>query len=785
MINGFCIRSAGALKQAFQTTVLFSVMFLPLNAAVAQDATRATSHSEAKVIEEIMVTATKRDTSLQDTGIAISVLGSDELEFRDIKNLEDIENSVPGLKIGSILGAPLINIRGVGLNFISGLGNPGVATHYDGIYLPRAGSVGAASVDMAQVEVLRGPQGTLYGRNSTGGSVNFLSKKPHDEFGAGLTVGEGSYDREFHEAYIEGPVFVDDMALRLYMRRDYFDGYGVNETTGKSIGDNDAVMGHAGLSYHATDNVEVYLSYTRRDEQGAYPYSTALTGVQPILAGLSIPPFITIPSDLSYPTELQTFEDYNIKGLHQPKSTKYTEIGNLTITWDFNGYTLKSITGYVGHLRDRYGSAPEIEADVIILTGHELSHARSQEFNLSSSEWFDGRLNWLLGTYYQVDRAITPAGARISLDEIAGGVLPLDTNLWVVYDPLSKTEDSTSAVFLDGYWSLLDNLRLVAGIRYSKERRELVQTFQPYIGDEANTPGLKEATAPFLRTLGVFAYCVNYKTTKEFTSTDPKLGLEWDTTEDIMMYIQYQTGFKAGGFNTATSCNQFYDPEEIESVEVGIKSTLLDNALTVNAAAFDYDYSDYQVEKVVGFTSLIENAAAASSQGFELEVTYNATHWLVLDLQYSYLDAHYDTYFAVDNFKNTSVISGDAPVEDLSGNRLSRAPQNSVSLGVTFNIPIDHFGIGMAQFRLEGHYSDEVYFREFNADIEKQEEYSTYSAFLSVNSMEDKYTLSLFAKNIGDEHYQVGQIPFDTIKYRGAYIAPPKTVGASIAINFR
>lgn len=783
MNNGLRKQFRNAVTVSLQSALICSAVCLPFNSIRAQESAAKVPDLPSKPIEEVVVTATKRESSLQDTGIAISVLAADQMDFRDMKNLEDIENSVPGLKIGSILGTPLINIRGVGLNFISGLGNPGVATHYDGIYLPRAGSVGAASVDMQTVEVLRGPQGTLYGRNSTGGSVNFISKKPTEDFGAGLTIGRGSYDREFYEGYVEGPVFVDNMALRIFMRRDFFDGYGVNELSGKSIGGNDAVMGHMGLTYNPVDNVDVYVSYTRRDENGTYPYSTALTTVKPILAGLKIAGITLVP-DEAYPTSLETFEDYNTKGLRNPHTDKFTEIGNVTVTWDFSDYTLKSVTGYVGHERHETNASPaDINKFVVYLSRDEISHARSQEFNLSSSAWFDGRLNWLLGLYYQIDKAITPYGAHISIDEIAGTILPLATGLRVVYAPLSKTEDSTNAVFLDGFYSLLDNLRLVAGLRFSEEKRELLQDFRPYISDEANTPGLQEQTAPFLRTLGVFGYCQDLKTVKKFTSTDPKLGLEWDTTDDIMMYVQYQTGFKAGGFNTATSCNQFYNPEEIKSIEVGIKSTWFDNALTINAAAFNYDYTDYQVEKVVGFTSLIENAASATSTGFEVEANYNATTWLMLDAQYSYLDARYDSYQAVDGFNNPSVLESSDPV-DLSGNYLSRAPKNTINVGVTFLLPIDKFGIGMAQFRVEGFYSSDVYFREFNADIEKQEQYSTWNAFLSFDSSDDKMTLSFFAKNIDDEHYQVGQIPFDTIKFRGAYLAPPKTVGASLAVRF-
>lgn len=725
------------------------------------------------VIEEVMVTATKRASSLQDTGIAISVLDSEDLTFRDINSVEDLDSSVPGMKVGTVLGTPLINIRGVGLNFLSGLGNPGVATHADGVYLTRTGSVNAASVDIERVEVLRGPQGTLYGRNATGGSVNFISKRPAEDFGAGLTVGGGDYGREIYEGYVEGPVIGDSFGARLFWREDHFDGYGENETSGKSIGDNAASMGHLALAYAVNDALDLSASYVWRHDEGSYPYSTAATSVR----GLFYPP------GLEFDTSLQTFEPYNIKGVSEPSSEKTTEIANVTASWNVADYTFKSITGYVTHERDEYGHAPEIEKFMVDIFRNEDSEAWSQEFNLSNGSWLDGRLNWLIGAYYQVDEGRTPYGSYINLGETAY----FFTGYQLILPPESETRDTSKAVFIDGYYAILDNLRFVFGIRESRERREFTQTFQPYVADfnfVENTLLTNFLTA-------LIESCDNLSSEKSFSSTDPKLGIEWEISDGIMAYAQYQTGFKAGGFDTSTGCEETYEPEEIEAYELGIKATLLDGNLTLNAAAFNYDYTDYQVEKVEGFQSVIENAAAATSQGFEIEATYTPATWLAIDTQYSYLDATYDEYFARDNFLNTSVISNDAPIEDLSGNTLSRSPKNSVNLGLTFFYYLgqsgfgEALGLGNAQFRIEGFYSDEVHFREFNRSVEVQDAYSTYSAFLSVSSRNEMYSLSVFAKNIGDERYAVGQIPFDSVQYRGIYYAPPRTLGATLSIKFQ
>jgi len=753
---------ARCLKFGTATTVgatLAAATLAAANLAQAQEPARTSQ----PVLEEVIVTATKRETTLQDTAIAISVMSGDQMTFRDIDTIDGLQNAVPGMTVGEVAGTPLITIRGIGLNLISGSGNPGVATHYDGIYLPRPGSANGAVVDVGSVEVLRGPQGTLYGRNATGGSVNFLSRRPADEFGAGLTLGGGKYDRQFYEGYVEGSILPDTLGARAWYRKDEFNGYGNNETNNNDIGGNDTRMGHLAFTYQPIESLDIYGSYTRRDDKGKYPYSTALTSVSDFLG-------------TEYPTSDQSFEPYNIKGLRDPSTDMKTETGNVTITWDFAGYTLKSISGYVGHHRDEAISAPEIQQYVVYTTRNETSDAYSQEFDLSGN-LFDDKVNWLVGAYFQDDDGTTPYGAYVNLNRVLGPYT-------LVYAPASKTKDVTKALFIDGSWSMWDDLRLIFGARYSDEKRELTQTYQPYVADTATQLPNADLTEQFLSIIQPDT-CTNEHHSIKFSSTDPKIGLQWDVTPDIMAYVQYQSGFKGGGFNTSAQCNQTYDPENVDSYEIGLKSTLLDGQLVVNMAAFDYDYKDYQVEKTVQFNSLIENATNASSRGFELSTSFIPVEWVSLDAEYSYLDATYDDYEARDNFQNTSAfLPPDAPIEDLSGNYLSRSPKNTLNVGANFFANINRFGLGRLQLRVEGFYSDKLYFREFNLPIEKQPSYHTYNAFLTVESANEKFSVSVYAKNIGDELYQVGQIGFDAVKYRGAYYAPPRTVGASISMRY-
>ncbi len=238
---------------------------------------------------------------------------------------------------------------------------------------------------------------------------------------------------------------------------------------------------------------------------------------------------------------------------------------------------------------------------------------------------------------------------------------------------------------------------------------------------------------------------------------------------------------ESGGFNVGNSCGQPIDPESIKAVEVGVKSRWLDGALTANAAVFHYDYDDYQIDRVVGLSVEIVNAAKASTLGAEIETSYAAADWLTLDARASYLDAEFDEYFQADPFRNSSGLAGDAPTEDLSGKRLNRSPKYTLGGGVSLE---DTFALtrfaSRARLRVEGFYSDEFFFREFNRPEDRQEAYGTLDAFAEVRWWDDHMGLRFVAKNLTDTRYLAGLLPLGTFYYRGGYYAPPRTFGAAL-----
>ena len=263
-----------------------------------------------------------------------------------------------------------------------------------------------------------------------------------------------------------------------------------------------------------------------------------------------------------------------------------------------------------------------------------------------------------MGLYYTVDDGATPFGAHINLDELFAASTP--TGQVLVFDPTPLTADTTKAVFVDGSWSMLEALRLVFGVRLSKERRELTQTFHPYVEDRATgLPVSSTVTQTLLDTGLLLETCDKEHHARDYASTDPKLGVEWDVLPDTMVYAQYQTAFKAGGFNSSNRCNQSYEPERIKSYELGLKTSLMDGGVVLNSAVFSYDYTDYQVEKVEGFGSVIENAAAATVQGLEIETVVTPTSWLNLDFKYSFLDATYAEYIWREHHEGRDAADGE------------------------------------------------------------------------------------------------------------------------------
>lgn len=708
------------------------------------------------VIEEVIVTATKRASSLQDTAGSISALTADDMAFREVNDMGDLRTQIPNMNYSEIAGSPLISIRGIGQSLETGVGDQAVASHIDGVYLARPGAVSVGTIDLERVEVLRGPQGTLYGRNATGGVINNIQAKPSHELTFGANVAVASFGRKRTAAHLSGPVVSDWLLGRIAVGRQRYTGEGKNIETGERVGDSLVDNYRMALSLQPSDRLVFDVSLFKQHYDGRGPWNVVLNRPVDLLGN-------PVPEDNFTNEKNRTRSDI------EPSTERITEGSILTIDWDAEWISIKSISGYIDHLHEqRYG--PDETSQFIFDTQRlEYSTSRSQEFNFIGTA-FD-RVDWLVGLYYFEDDGSLSLPTFANIDLVS---LPLLGSVNAVAF-LTQYEDEFNkayAGFVDAVWHIAEQLRLNVGVRSGTEIKEVAQTYSAVLQTPTND-------------VPVDPGCDNARFEKKARSTDPKFTVEWNPGSDSMVYFQYQTAFKSGGFNIS-SCNDQYEPEEIKSVELGFRSSWLDNSLTLNVTAFDYSYENFQVFQINGLSADIKNAATASSRGAEIEVAYNATEFFSIDFIGSWLKAEFDEYFDQDGFKNTALLveESNAPVEDLSGNALVRTPNYTYTLGLNFRWPAANLGLGEMRFRLENYGTDEFYFRPFNNPEDRQGAYRLTNAFFGVTSKSERVSAKIFVKNLFDEDYITAIFPIPNVKlYSGTY-GESRTIGAEVSYQY-
>ena len=737
-------------------------------------------------IDEIVVTATKRATSLQDTAIAITAIQAEEMAFRDISGLADMQNMVPNMQYGDVGGVPMIAIRGVGFNLDIGFGEPGVAIHVDNVFLPRLGSASAAGIDMQRIEVLRGPQGTLYGRNATGGAANFISTAPTEDLSIAATIGTGSFQRLRGEASVSGAV-TDWARARLYIKTDQHNGPGINEVTGNRVGDKDMIGLRGAVSLDLAAALTLDLSLYHRVDESALPAMKPARGTT-----------VSSAAGIPYPAE-----DAGVRGSTQnisddrdPYTKRETTLAVATLAYDGGGWSAKSVTGFVDHHSYENYSVDGTKRFIIDGERDETSKAFSQEFDFAGS-LFEDQLDWLFGLYYLQDKGDSNYVPTLNADEVTG-VISTPSGLVVPIDVLLEDQkNQAGAVFGEVSYRFLDDFKLLVGARYSEETKEATQTFTahldtdefvglvPFLQDQLGD--IDPLLAPLVDPLvsqAISDSCSKLPVDVSFSSFDPKVELSWEPDEDTLVYAQYQTAFKAGGIDSS-GCGKSYVPEEISSYEVGFKSSFLDGRLVANAAAFLYRYKNFQVFEFVGLGAQILNAPKASGRGGELELRYAAAEWLGFDTALSYLDAYYDEFSDADGFDNPNLFLRTAEPQDLAGNPLNRAPKYTMNFGVNAAVPLNVMDLSL-RMRGEVYHSDTVHYTQFAPDkpTDRQEAYTLFNAYMALSSERYGFALQGFVKNITDEDYLAGVFPIDLFHMTLHSFAPPRTFGLELSYQF-
>jgi len=728
-----------------------SLPTVPVKTAEAPAPVPAPARNRPAQIEEIVVTAQKNASSVQDLPLAVSAISGKDLAMRGVGGVADLQYQVPSLNYSERSGVVLVTIRGVGNNVDTGFAEPAVASHVNGAYQPRASTGALGMADVARIEVLRGPQGTLYGRNATGGAINYILNEPTDTFEARVTAGAGTLQNGKLVGVVSGPLVDDVLNGRVVVDIDRQNGYVEELERGRELGASRSAEGRVALQLFPGDDLSMSLDLLYRDDRHLDPNFVLVNPPKPELeARLGI-----VPPTQSNP------DDYTLGDYHKVKNNFYNEgqrdtsNGILKVDWDMGWASLKSLTGLQDHQIVRSYDQDATRRDIFhVINFFEDSRSFSQELNLQGvPDW--GR--WIIGAYYFREDYFINIPIEIPAAAAGAG---LGIDLFGQYDIQAQ------ALFADATLDISSRLRAFGGLRYSEDKKELTQTVRLFAG------GLDgQRLDP-----GNGVTCEDLHTVLRFDNLSPRYGLQFDLAEDVMVYAQQQKGYKSGDANFST-CNNTFEPERVDSIELGLKSTWFDRRLIANLALFTNKYTDFQVFKVSGTQGFVVNAPRAKINGGEIELTALPWESLTVSLNASYLDARYV------EFRDTDPANPDAGEQDLAGNQLSRAPTYTLGFGLEQEILIDWWKL--ANLRLRGEYfrSEDVYFRPYGEDMDKQDAYSLVNAFATLLGWDDRFSLRLYGKNLTDKAY-LQHVFADSIGSRVGQPAPPRSFGIDISYRF-
>ncbi len=581
------------LKKIYPLSALTLALSLPFMQAYAEEVEKKAEDKITKKVakketlyETIQITAQKREASIQSTPISVTAISGDVLEQMGVTNMDDFQFFAPGITITNDSMA-IVNIRGIGTTAFGVATDPSSTIYIDGIYQPRPTTGYQDMFDVERLELLRGPQGVLFGRNSVGGALNIISKGPTEDFEGSVGLTLGSYNKQTLTGTFSGGL-TDNSRARLTVLKNTRDGVYTDMLTGDKYQDEDTFATRGTLAIDLSDKLEMVLRADYNKDGG-----TGYIGRRGGYTQDYIDAGVALPND-----------DYDIALDYQPKTDVKVWGLSSTLTYTGDLYTLKSITSYRESDFAQQIDADATEFTVFNINFFETSQSFTQEFQLSNTTP-DG-LDWITGLFY--------------LREDGGGGIDL------LFDGLAIeiTEDNVTeayAAFGQMTYDISDRLRATFGLRYSYETKDY--GFTTNVNGTAVDAGTPD---------------------NSWSAWTPRFALDYDLAKDIMVYASATNGFKSGGFQIGDGTP--FEQEDLWSYETGIKSTLLDNHLRANIGLFLYDYTNLQVVEYDDDTGVSKttNAGEATIKGIEGEFIARASDNLDINLVITYTDATFD-YF--------------------------------------------------------------------------------------------------------------------------------------------
>lgn len=738
------------LSRGPSITLLLCV-FLIHSAAHAQD-----------VIEEIVVTALKREQNIQDVSASITAFTGDQIREMGMTRAQDIGWATPGLYATGSSGDtnPLYTIRGIGLNDVFSNNNPTVGIYVDEIIQPFTPMMGFQLFDMERIEVLKGPQGTLYGRNSTGGAINFISRRPGDETNGYVRLGYGEFERFEAEAAIGGPLS-DTVGGRVaFYTVQQNEGWIDNTVTGDDVGELDQIAVRAMLEWRPTDTFEARLTgtYGREDSEslprehvGFLDSANPANLCASALAGeRNEGPCISSLGYFDPTTDRYTVENSSVLG--QRNDTDTFSI-NFTFNWEIGEMTLTSITGYSEF--DRVYSEDSDGTSIIMLDSQFTDDIKafSQEVRLTGET--EGGIEWVIGAFF-------------SDDTIDGDILQaLDQHFFLTRVDTNWTQESSSAAAFGHFdYPFTDRLSLVGGIRYTHEEKDF-----RYDAVDLDTFG----TTQFLPTpaAGIVSDISN-------NEVSGQISLEYALTDDVLSYFSFSRGFKSGGYKAAIAFNpdelEPFVEETLNAYEIGFKSTLADGKIRLNAAAYYYDWNDFQAfvtEVRSGINVIVlDNAGDAEVYGIEADLLWHPVEGLDIQTAINWMDTE---------IKEFNTIPGTA---DATGNRLANSPEFMFNGRVRYEFPLGNTGFN-AYLLTDIIHRSRVFYSLTNNGQNSQDGFWLWDGRIGVTTQDNKWEAALWAKNLTDEFYVTNS--YDNtggIFPSQNFLGQPRSFGFSLQYNF-
>lgn len=732
-------------------------------------------------IEEVVVTAERREANLQDVPIAISSFSPDDLRANQVTSIGDLQALVPNLSIhvGDANNA-VVYIRGIGQIDSIAFFEPGVGIYLDDVYLGRAQGAFLDVVDVERIEVLRGPQGSLYGRNTVGGAIKYVSLAPTDELSGKFSAVLGNYDRTDLQASLSGPIIGDTLTGRLTVATMKHEGYSENKFDGRRDGDRDVEFARLVLQYDPTDSISLQFA---ADYSKGEPNRSRTPAKETDIAVLVVDPYTFGTSVEVFPADKDPFKvnaDFN--RVEFTETTGYS----LNATWDINDeWQVKSITSY----RDLdYGTELDLDATPISPFGIFYFNEQdqfSQEFQLA---YQGDRLSLISGLYYYNEEG----------DTYDGGVFG---NFLIAASGEASFKTDSYAVFGQIDYDFNEKLTGIFGFRYTEEEKDYQRLVEDFdltalagIGFDPETGEVRYSNPELLSPgsadlhlgggIGVPRPLAD-PDTADFDNFSPKVGLKYQWNDDTNVYATVSSGFKSGGFNGRLADGQLepYDEETLTSYEIGIKSQTFDDRLRTNVSLFYNEYDDLQVSSFEAtadggsFVPVFSNAGEAVMQGVELELTALLTERLTINANVGYLDAQYKEFLA-----GADPISG-APV-DVSGDReMVNAPRWDTLLGFNYQIPMGNSGT--LSLLADMSYRSKTYLEVNSSENLAQDSYTLFNAAMIYESGDGHWQVILGGKNLSDEEYR--SHAFDLSAFPGVelgYYNPPRTYSLTATYQF-